>query len=110
MSANVATSNPEPAWDLGPQRGSSAGGAYDFERASQRLDPIRQSPEAGSGGRVCAADAVVPHFDGDARIARGHLDAHRGCMGVLRDVGQRFGDQVIGSRFDRLRQPLGGVR
>jgi hypothetical protein len=54
------------------QRSPAAGGAADLERAAERLDPIRQSSEAGSGAPVGAADAVARDVDEDEPIAHGN--------------------------------------
>ena len=89
--------------NLGAQTCSRTGRARDLERAPERLDAVSETPEAGPGSRVGAADAVVGHLYYDTRLRHGDLDASRGRLGVLRDVRQCLRDQVVRGRLDGLR-------
>src|SRR6266508_4151306 len=64
--------------------------ALDHELTPERLHAIREPMEAGAGGRIGAADAVVADRDGEelvlGRYANGRLRRSR----VLRDVRERL--------------------
>jgi hypothetical protein len=54
---------------------------------------------------VGATDAVVHDPDDDGAVARLDPYADRPGRGVFVDICNRLGDDIVDSRFDRLRQP-----
>ena len=70
-----------------------------------RADAVGQAAQAGPGGRVRAADAVVADLDLEP-VASRRTATTATRRGVLGDVGQRLGDHEVGGRLDRHRQPL----
>ena len=85
----------------------AAAGLVDGQLAVERRHPVGEAAQPGAGGRVGAADAVVAHLDLDRAVAAGDADRRRLGLGVAGDVGQRLGDDEVGGRLDRRRQPLG---
>jgi hypothetical protein len=58
----------------------------DFERPSQRLEPVDETPEARSMSRLGAAVAIVFDCEADPAVAGRHGNRDPRCAGVLRDV------------------------
>src|SRR6185369_100185 len=85
---------------------AGGGRALDAQTAVQSLHAVGQPAQAGAASRVGAADPVVDDLDAcDAVPATdAHLDGGR--LRVLRDVGQRLGDDVVRGRLDGGRQPV----
>ena len=88
------------AGDLGADGGPAAGRARDVHGSAERVDAIGEAPEPGAACRVGAADAVVGDLHDEAVVLA--RDRHRGAgrAGVLGDVGEGLGDQVVGGDLD----------
>ena len=85
------------------------GRALDAQAAVERLDAVGEAAQARAARGIGAADAVV----GDHDAARGartsvHADGRALGLGVLGDVRDRLGDDVVDGRLDRLGQALLG--
>ena len=79
----------------------------DRELAVERGDPVFEAAQPGARVRVGAADAVVADLDLDDSVARARpATAGRVGLRVAGDVGERLGDDEVGGRLDRRRQPL----
>ena len=91
-------------------RRPAAGRAVDLERAVERGEPVGHPAQAGAGGRIGAAAAVVG--DLDRQHAVGERDAHVGAgrLRVADDVGQRLGGEEVRGGLDRRRAALLGRR
>ena len=66
---------------------------------AERLDPVREATQPRAVRGVRAADAVVGHDDPDQLVATGDPYVRLVHTGVLGDVGQRLGDEVVGRRL-----------
>src|ERR1700758_104614 len=98
--------------EFGAQGGADAGWAVEPEAPAEGFHPVFETDQPGSTGRVGAAATVVAHRDSQHTIAGvgvvgGDLDVHGAGVGVFGDVGQRFGQQVVGGALDVFGQPLG---
>src|SRR4051794_12767044 len=94
--------------DPRPDLGALPGRASQVDRAAQRVDAVGEPAQARAAGQVRAADAVVAHLDhGELRRAP-HAHGRELGGGVLGDVGERLGDEVVGGGLDWLWQADGG--
>ena len=75
----------------------------DARRAPRRGRRARAGP---SPWRVGAADAVVGDLDHRVSVHGCDANRDRGRLGVLGDVGERLGDDVVGGGLDRLGQAV----
>jgi hypothetical protein len=96
-----------PQRQLGPHRRASALLARDAEPPSERLDPVRQPPQAGSLVGVRAADAVVGDLDDEHPVVTSEVDPRQARRRVLGDVGERLRHDVERGGLDRLGEPRG---
>jgi hypothetical protein len=87
-----------------------ARGTGDRDRAAQRLDAVGEPDQPGSADGVGAADAVVADRQVQGAVAPLHVDLGGRRLGVLGDVGQRFGHDVVRADLDRFGQPLRGAQ
>ena len=72
----------------------------------QGLDAVGQAAQAGAVQRIGSSDPVVGDLDHGVAVQPCHADADRGCLRVLRHVGQRLRDDVVGGSLDGRRQAL----
>ncbi len=82
-----------------------SGGALDPEAPVERGEPVPEALEAAAV-RAGAADAVVAHLDPQRPVLDPRGDRGARGAGVLGDVGERLGDDEVGGRLDRRRQPV----
>src|SRR5688500_11858551 len=87
------------AWALRRDLGTSPRLALDLEPACKRLDAVDEPAKPGPPGRVGPADAVVGDLDDRGAVLPADADARRRGVCVLGDVGQWFGDYVVGWCF-----------
>ncbi len=75
-------------------------GLLDRDRAVERREAVGEAAQAAALTRVGTADAVV--IDLDAQVIIESLDPHNrlGRLRVLRDVGQRLGDDEVRGALD----------
>ena len=71
--------------------------------STRSASPRRPLPPASPA----PADAVVGDLHDRPPVDALHADTHRGRLGVLDDVGQRLGYDVVGGGLDALGEPLG---
>ena len=69
------------------------------EVAAEGLDAVGQADESGAAGEVGAAAAVIADADVQHAAVGLQLDVDDGGRGVLRRVGQRLGDDVVGGEL-----------
>ena len=67
-------------------------------------------PRSRCRDSVGPADAIVGDLDDDAAVLAAHPDDRATGVRVLRDVGERLGDDEVGGELDRLRDPLAEAR
>ncbi len=98
--------DPRRQRDLGDDAGAAARRALDAEPAVERGEAVGEAAQARAACRVGDADAVVGDLDRDRPVRRREPHHDRRGAGVLDDVRDRLGDDVVGRGLDRLRQPL----
>ena len=106
-----SSSSPSP---VEPGRGMSAATSVPPSAGlSTRSRPSRTASRSAEPHETAAvgpgaSDAVVAHLDSQRAVLDARRD--RGAVGarVLRDVGQRLGDDEVGGRLDRGREPAHG--
>src|SRR4029079_14776352 len=88
--------------------GAAAGRALHGERAVERLDAVDEALEPRAPRGIGAADAIVDDFDDDrgAVVVLRHADLRKCRLGVLRDVRERLGGDVVRGGLDRRREAL----
>ena len=92
--------------DLPGKPGPPARRTLDRQRATERLNPIREAAESGAGGRIGAADAVVGDLHKQNPLAHRHAHGGAGRRRVLRDVRECLRAQEISRGFDLLRKTV----
>src|SRR4051794_40114220 len=100
------TSSPSCDGDARLQACATAGWAVDAKVPVERLDTVGETVQARAAPGVRSADAVVGDADEDAPVVAQHADGDVGRVGVLGDVGDRLGDEVVGRGLDGLGQAL----
>ena len=75
-------------------------GTRDRHRAAECLHPLGQADGAGPLSGVGSPDAVVSNREVEIGALGFDAYLHHGGSGVFGDVGQCFGDDVIGADFD----------
>ena len=79
----------------------------DRQLPTERADAVGEALEPGALGRLGAADAVVADLDEQVPALLEHGDAGALGVRVLRDVGQRLGDDVVRGDLDRAGEAAG---
>src|SRR6202171_403594 len=96
LSSGGRSSSSDFQWDVDAQCCPVSWVTRDRHRAAERFDTIHQSGEARAFAYLGSPDSVI--VNGEMEIGVVGIDAHvdltRSC--VLGDVGERFGDDVIG--------------
>ena len=82
------------------------GRAGDRDRSAERFGAVGEAEDAGAATGVDAADAIVADRDRQDTVIAPGAQLDDGCPGVLGDVGERLGGDVVRGRLDRRRQPL----
>ena len=101
---------PDNPGDARVHRRAAAGLGHDVERAVERRHAVGEPAQTAALRRIRAADPVVGDPDVDHLALAGHHDACVGRVRVSDDVRERFGDDEVDGRLDRLRQPAGRQR
>jgi len=83
---------------------AAAGRALDEEAAVERLDAVAEPAQAGALRVVGAAHPVIRHLDDDSVAGNADPYGDRPRFRVLRDVRERFRDDVEDRHLDRARQ------
>src|SRR5689334_992387 len=98
------------AGDAGCEQRALTGRAVQLELAAEGLHAVGESAQAGPAPGVRATCAVVADAQDDTLVAR--LEAEGRCcrLGVLRDIGETFGGDVVHDGLNRGRQAAGDVR
>ena len=100
-SARTTRKGSRPA--IGPVRGQAA----DAQGPVEGLDAVSEAAQTRATGEVRSADAVVDDLDDQrARHSSEISTLEQRRPGVLRDVGQRLGDEVIRGYLDRRGQAV----
>src|SRR5205823_8034837 len=80
--------------------GSGPGGTLEPELSAEGFDAVGESPDPRAAGEAGAASAVVADLYDDCLVRPRQLDARFGGIGVLRGIGEAFGDDVVDGGFD----------
>ena len=96
--------------DARVHRRAAAGLRADVERAVERRHAVGEATQTAALRRIRSADPVVGDPDVDHLAVDGHHDACVGRARVPDDVRERFGDDEVDGRLDRLWQPAGRQR
>ena len=92
-------------WNSRHQRRPAAARTINPKSTAKRVEPVDQAADARSPGRIRAADAVVGHLNHECAVGLDRPDSRGRGLGVLRDVGQRFGHDEVAGNLNRRRQP-----
>src|SRR4051794_24612468 len=93
-------------WDLHLDEGSASGRALDLDAPSERLDSIPQPGQSGPSAGVRAAHTVIANRKTEHVLVETEGDPHARGVRVLRRVGERLRDGVVGGYLDVVREPL----
>src|SRR5690348_5923036 len=96
----AAPSGSATAGNAGREERALAGRALELELAAECLHAVGKPAQSGSAGRVSAAGAVVGNAQDDMPVVGLEPNGRCGRVGVLRDVGESFGGDVVHDRLD----------
>src|ERR1700752_5253648 len=91
-------------WKIHMKRCSLAYRTRDPQSAPERLNSVHEPDEAGTLARIGPADAVVLDHDVQVRVMQRRGSTDPFGVGVLRRVGESFGNHVVRRHLYRLRQ------
>jgi hypothetical protein len=80
--------------------------AGDGDRTTERFDAIGQAEDAGTASGVDAADAVVEDLECQSPAVVRRAQPDDVGVGVLGDVGESLGGDVVGRCFDGRGEPF----
>src|SRR3954471_5426074 len=84
----------------------ASGRALDLDPTSERLDSIPQPVQSGPSVGVRAAHTVIANRKTEHVVVDTERDPHARGVRVLRRVGERLRDRVVGGYFDMVQEPL----
>jgi hypothetical protein len=90
--------------DLGGQGRAASGLTRDGQLAAEGSDAVGQTDEPGPIGGIGSTDSVVVDREVQDGTPAGYVHAYLGGSRVFGRVGERFGDDVVGTHFDGVRQ------
>jgi hypothetical protein len=95
--------------DLGSNRGTGAPWARDCEPTAEHLDAVAETAQSRAGAWIGASGAVIGDLYDELPPASGDRDTRSGGVGVLEDVRERLGDQVVRRHLHRFRRSPPGL-
>src|SRR3954469_9345535 len=92
--------------DLDLDDSSASGRALDLDPASERFDSIPEPGQSRPPPRIGSADAVIANRKSKHVVLDTEGNPHARGVRVLRRVGQRLGNGVVGGHLDLVGEPV----
>src|SRR4051812_23240032 len=92
--------------DLDLDDSSASGLALDLDPPAERFDSIPEPGQSRPASRIGSADAVIANRQEKHVVLDTERDPHARGVSVLRRVGQRFGNGVVGGDLDLVGEPV----